>query len=78
VHQFGIIKKCFDTVDARYKHEVYDPFIFTFCANSTRNHMHVRREIPSAIITKVRVIVLGGMICRFWRFRKLTASIFRV
>ena len=21
VHQFGIIKKCFDTVDARYKHE---------------------------------------------------------
>jgi len=21
VHQFGIIKKCIDTVDARYKHE---------------------------------------------------------
>ena len=21
VHQFGIVKKCFDTVDARYKHE---------------------------------------------------------
>jgi len=21
VHQFGIIKKCLDTVDARYKHE---------------------------------------------------------
>ena len=21
MHQFGIIKKCFDTVDAQYKHE---------------------------------------------------------
>jgi len=21
LHQFGTIKKCFDTVDARYKHE---------------------------------------------------------
>ena len=47
------------------KKEVFESFILTFCATSTKNHMHVRREVPSAIITKVRVIVLGGLICRF-------------
>ena len=47
------------------KKEVFELFDFTFCATSTKNHMHVRREVPSAIITKVRVIVLGGLTCRF-------------
>jgi glutamine synthetase type III len=36
VHQFGIIKKCLDTVDARYKHEDYTVM---FVLNTLKNEL---------------------------------------
>jgi hypothetical protein len=44
VHQFGTIKKCFDTVDARYKHEERNVLKYkknSLAANSTYTCSHV-------------------------------------
>ena len=36
MHQFGIIKKCLDTVDARYKHEDGGKWLRTYVGKSDK------------------------------------------
>jgi len=62
VHQFGVIKECLKTVDARYKHEDGITYLLTYLISYliTPRSRVLLEKLPSSQIVKIYLAFYGN------------------